>query len=412
MINLFVEIAATLTDVIFLVWFVSRFHDIPISKNFGSLVWAVLLFSYQIFIDTVLPAFNMVALIGALLFSVCFSLSLERKAYIRSIFAAFLYLIVIMLTGNVIYSIFSLVIEDIGAVIHGSRSYLRVIYLLICKFVHLAFYQLILKVLGKDKTLNWKNGVLSFVFTIATASALGFLMKLAIENPNHQIEVIVLFLAVLLVLSLSSAICMADGFVFSPSQKGAPELVSAENVSEDCEADLFITAYADRDSLPDEVVEKFEYAYDVVLGKKEDIGFKELLARVAAERGIDVNDLAVSDFFDISCSDCQGHDNHSEFDIVLKASALENFVCLLHYYNGTWTVVDNAEVTQNGEHLEFKEEEFSPFLIVVNTGSTSVDPSDDTSSRGIWLAVLVVALLAGGYGIYHITKSKKGKVGV
>lgn len=200
MINLFVEITATLTDVIFLVWFVSRFHDIPISKNFGSLVWAVLLFSYQIFIDTVLPAFNMVALIGALLFSVCFSLSLERKAYIRSIFAAFLYLIVIMLTGNVIYSIFSLVIEDIGAVIHGSRSYLRVIYLLICKFVHLAFYQLILKVLGKDKTLNWKNGVLSFVFTIATASALGFLMKLAIENPNHQIEVIVLFLAVLLVL--------------------------------------------------------------------------------------------------------------------------------------------------------------------------------------------------------------------
>ena len=217
-------------------------------------------------------------------------------------------------------------------------------------------------------------------------------------------KTVLVCLAVLLVLSLSSAICMADGFVSSPSQKGAPELVSAENVSEDCEAVLSITAYADRDSLPDEVVEKFEYAYDVVLGKKEDIGFKELLAQIAAERGIDVNDFAVSDFFDISCSECQGHDNHSEFDIVLKASALENFVCLLHYYNGTWTVVDNAEVTQNGEHLEFKEEEFSPFAIVVYTGEMPVEPPANdkmTVGEGILWGAIIVAALAGLGSLFY-----------
>ncbi len=155
---------------------------------------------YQLFIDTVLPVFDMVALLGVVVFSVGFSITLERKALIKSIFAAFLYLIVIMLTGNLVYSVFSVAIDDVDAVIHGSDSYLRVIYLLVCKLMHFASYRLILKVFGKDRTLDWKNGVLSFLFTIATAFALGFLMKLAVSNPSDEVEVLVLILAALLIL--------------------------------------------------------------------------------------------------------------------------------------------------------------------------------------------------------------------
>lgn len=200
MIHTIIEIIATIIDVIFLAWFVSCYHSVSVWKKPKALIWVTLLLTYQLFIDTVLPAFDMVALIGVVVFSVGFSITLERKALIKSIFAAFLYLIVIMLTGNLVYSVFSVTIDDIDAVIHGSDSYLRVIYLLVCKLMHLASYRLLLKIFGKDRTLDWKNGVLSFLFTIATAFALGFLMKLAVSNPSDEVEVLVLILAALLIL--------------------------------------------------------------------------------------------------------------------------------------------------------------------------------------------------------------------
>lgn len=200
MIHTIIEIIATIIDVIFLAWFISCYHSVSVWKKPKALIWVTLLLTYQLFIDTVLPAFDMVALIGVVVFSVGFSITLERKALIKSIFAAFLYLIVIMLTGNLVYSVFSVTIDDIDAVIHGSDSYLRVIYLLVCKLMHFASYRLLLKIFGKDRTLDWKNGVLSFLFTIATAFALGFLMKLAVSNPSDEVEVLVLILAALLIL--------------------------------------------------------------------------------------------------------------------------------------------------------------------------------------------------------------------
>jgi hypothetical protein len=205
-------------------------------------------------------------------------------------------------------------------------------------------------------------------------------------------------LAALMILSLGSAVFAAEAFISSPVKPGAPELVGAENESEDCEAVLSITAYADREILSDEVIAKFEYAYGVLRGQTEDPGFAALLAQIAAERGIEVSDLVASDFFDISSTDCEGHEDHGHFDITLKAEALNNFVCLLHYYNGTWRVVDNAKVTQGGTHLEFTEEEFSPFVIIVDTSETPVEPPVDdkmTVGEGILLGVGIAAGVAG-----------------
>jgi len=199
MINVIIEIIATLADVFFLVWFVSSFHNVSIRKRSWPLVWAVLLFGYQVLIDTLLPETDMVALVGTLLFSVCFSLSLQHKKYIRAFLAALLYLIVIILTDNIVDSWLSLVVDNYNAVNYGAGSYLRVTYLLVCKILNLAFYRLLLKIFGKDKTYDWKTGFLSFTFTIVTAYALVFLMKLGIENPYLKIEIIVFHLASLLV---------------------------------------------------------------------------------------------------------------------------------------------------------------------------------------------------------------------
>lgn len=77
-----------------------------------------------------------------------------------------------------------------------SNFYYRILYILITKLIHWSFYRLLLK----DRSFDWENALLSFVFTIAAAVGLGFLMKLAIEYLTHEIEIITFVLESILVL--------------------------------------------------------------------------------------------------------------------------------------------------------------------------------------------------------------------
>ncbi len=211
---------------------------------------------------------------------------------------------------------------------------------------------------------------------------------------------LVLALSVLLSLTWCLTAFAAGSFITSPSAKGAPELIKAENESEGCEAMLVIKSYAERNSLPDDVREMFEYAYNTIKNTEDLTTLSAKLAQIANEKGYAAGDLAVSDFFDISSTDCEHHDDHGHFDITLKADALKNFVCLLHYYNGEWRVIEDAEVVENGTHLEFTEDEFSPFAIVVYTGEAPVTPpSGLTVGQGILLAVGILASAGGLFAL-------------
>ena len=209
-------------------------------------------------------------------------------------------------------------------------------------------------------------------------------------------KIITVFLALIMLMTMSVAVfAETGGFVESPSNNQAPTLVEGTNESEDCTAALLITAYADRFELPETIRTKIEEAYDIIRNNPDLSALNSKLADIAADLGIKTTDLAVSDMFDISATDCNGHADHGHFDITLKADTLKNFVCLLHYYNGEWRVVEDAEVTQNGEHLEFTEDEFSPFAIVVSTaelGTTA--PQQSTGSLwNVLSSPLIMALL-------------------
>lgn len=229
-------------------------------------------------------------------------------------------------------------------------------------------------------------------------------------------KLLVLTLAALLILTWSVAAFATGSFVTSPSTKGAPELVDAKNESEDCVATLLIKSYAERHSLPEDVRAMFEAAYNAIKNTADLTTLNQKLAQLASEKGYAAADLAVSDFFDISSTDCASHDNHGHFDITLKADALKNFVALLHYYNGEWRVVEDAKVTENGTHLEFTEDEFSPFAIVVYTGEPIVEePTGLTVGQGILIGVGAVTVAGGLFALIWFVvipaiKKKKGTI--
>ncbi len=215
-------------------------------------------------------------------------------------------------------------------------------------------------------------------------------------------KIIIFCLTLAMLLSMSvSLLAENGGFIQSPSNNQSPELISGENAAEDCLAQILITAYADREKLTDEKRTKLEEAYKNIKENPDLSKLNEKLQAIANDNDVDVTNLAVSDMFDISSTYCGDHDGHGHFDIVLKAETLEHFVCLLHYYNDEWTIVEGAEVTHNGDHLEFDAKEFSPFAIVVNTGEPVNESPSNAAIYAIIIAVIALILL------FFAVKSKK-----
>jgi flagellar basal body-associated protein FliL len=221
-------------------------------------------------------------------------------------------------------------------------------------------------------------------------------------------KVLIVCMVLVMLASTSIAVFAASGaFVESPSKNPAPELVEGKNTSEDCAAQIIIAAYGDRDELTAEQRQKLEAAYAMIIGTQDLSTLNGALKTLAEQRGVSASDLAVSDLFDISATECDGHADHGHFDITLKADTLKNFVALLHYYNGEWRLVENAEVTNNGEHLEFDEDEFSPFAIVVSTADIVVPPEPANNCLWIILLILLLVIILVALAIWYFYRRSK-----
>lgn len=196
-----VEILATIIDVIFLVWFVSKMLQISVKEKPLSLIWAMLLLIYQLIADHYLLGFVLIYETGVIIFSLGFAFALTTRKRLWSIFSVCTYIIILMLANSAVFSIFSLAIEDFAEYLPGFSLKLRCIYILVCKITQLAFYRLILQLFKRDRYLDIFYGILSFMFTSATAVGLGALMKMAVneEFPENDLLIIILVSVLLLV---------------------------------------------------------------------------------------------------------------------------------------------------------------------------------------------------------------------
>ena len=224
-------------------------------------------------------------------------------------------------------------------------------------------------------------------------------------------KVLAICLMMVMVLSMSVNVFAASGgFVSSPSGNPAPTVVSFKPSDDDCTAQLVVTPYGDKHDLSDALRAMFEKAYNEIVNSGDLTKLNADFAKLVADRNLTADKLAVSDLFDIHVSGCDYHDEHVDFDITLDADTLSRFVGLLHMNkDGVWELVTDAEVINNGEHLKFSVDSFSPFAIVVDTSSVTPDSpqTGDNSMIHIYAIVMAVSALA----IVVITvKSRKQKV--
>ena len=156
--------------------------------------------------------------------------------------------------------------------------------------------------------------------------------------------------------------------------------------------------YAERDALPADLKTLIETVYAEIAGTDDLTLLSADLSKLASDMNLDSKALAVSDLFDMHIVNCNQHEGHFNFNIVLSAETLDKFVALLHMNeNGEWELVENAKVTNNGENLEFSVKSFSPFAIVVNTEGDVSEVPPETSDHAIiyfYAGIMLVAVLA------------------
>lgn len=224
----------------------------------------------------------------------------------------------------------------------------------------------------------------------------------------------VLALVLALAMLVASSVCafaISNNFVQSPTGHRAPTIIVGGNTSEDCFAWLEITGYSDRHTVDDATRELMEEAYNQIVGAADLSEICSELGSVAVSLGIPTSVLAVSDLFDISWFGCDDHRDHNGvFEIQIQPEILENFVALVHYHNGEWVVVDNAEVIGDGDILSFSVADLSPFAIIVNKGDNPVEPpfGGDTTMLALYITLMAfsgIALVVIG------VKVKRGRKG-
>jgi len=215
--------------------------------------------------------------------------------------------------------------------------------------------------------------------------------------------------AALMIVSLSVASLAAPGgFVSSPSGNQAPVLIDSAIADDTCKAEVIVTAYAKRGDLSEDARKNIEAAYTSIVGT-EDLGTLSDDIKEAAELlGINSTDFAVSDLFDISLTACEGHEAHGAYEVKLEAATLKNFACLIHYVNGSWEMIEDAEIDENG-YLVFTSVDFHSFAIVAVKDGVAINPKEDVNALAIAAGVGGGAVGIGGaiWLVLFLLKRKK-----
>ena len=203
MIYSIVEIIATLVDIVFLVWFVPNLLNTKFyhKENLRFLPLPIAFLTLQLTADFFQIAFDSLVAIGIITLVLSYSFAICKKQWGRAILAASLYLIVIMLTGSLLYVALSLLIENAAVALQGADTPARIIYLVIARTTQFAIYKLLLLCFGKKEALDRKNGLALLLFTLFTICGLSALMAIASYDSMQEVSLPVFVMLFVLVLT-------------------------------------------------------------------------------------------------------------------------------------------------------------------------------------------------------------------
>lgn len=204
MIYSLVESLATITDSIFILWYVPKFLGTKCfeKQNLKFLVIPAFLLSFVLVTDYLLPGFEMTVLIVFIVLSLLYALLICQKQYFKAIIATSSYVLSIMFVGSIVYMVISSITGDKALALQGSESIPRVIYLVVCKLTELAIYLCFLSLFGKSGSLNRKSSIFFSIYLLLTVLGLSTVTVISVEDASGKYNASVLIISAVLTLSL------------------------------------------------------------------------------------------------------------------------------------------------------------------------------------------------------------------
>ena len=144
MIITIIEILATVSDTVMLVWFIPKFVNASLRKRPFVMIIPAIQLAVQLMFDRLMPGYSILPIIVMSAFVLGFAVALSPKTIWWDALAGVAYVISMMLVSTLLFSLFSLFIENIGDILQGNDTGIRVIDLIVANLMLFACYKLLL----------------------------------------------------------------------------------------------------------------------------------------------------------------------------------------------------------------------------------------------------------------------------
>lgn len=170
-----IEYGTSLIDSIICIWFISKFINAKPKK----LIYAfstVIYFGITILYDNFLSDNNILGTSILFAASLIYAIIICEKHYVKAILACAIYKGVLILSSSLLFTIISSIIDDFVALIQGSGSAVRIIYVSIHKVILISVFALIIVVFKNASITDLITGIVVFGVSVLTILGLGATM--------------------------------------------------------------------------------------------------------------------------------------------------------------------------------------------------------------------------------------------
>ena len=170
-----------------------------------------------------------------------------------------------------------------------------------------------------------------------------------------------------------------------------------------CVDEIELCTYLQKDEIRSEFSrQQLEIAYQSIIKAKLVTDLNPDIEQIANALSVNKEDLVVRDLFDITEYEYHVSKDHNinehihNLSLEIETQTLENFVCLLVYYDDAWHVIEDLEVLKQENRIDFRTDELSPFALVVATDYKYVPAvkSDEIIHILMFIVIIITFVLA------------------
>ncbi len=200
MISFIIELIVSFLDSIICFYFISSFLRYSFFKCKWNYLAITVYFGITLIGDLYMPGFSTLIPLLLIAASYLFAVLSAPQHPVKALLAICIYEAAYILLASLVYTTISILIDDFDQIMQGSDSVFRYLSVILHKIALCATLKLILSVFSASSSLDIKNGILTFLFTLITLLGLGSTMFFS-SLPNVedvQIQILVINVAFIL----------------------------------------------------------------------------------------------------------------------------------------------------------------------------------------------------------------------